>query len=316
MSDPRKRVGAHSYENNEPASWDRWSGPDAPVAASLARDMSRLKKVETNSWKKPRQTRIFAVANQKGGVGKTTSVVNIAAAMASNGLKVLVVDADPQGNASTALGFGYSLNGRSLYEAMRGDLPFSEVVYQNQSLPSLFVVPSTIDLAAVDLELNNDPDRLTRLSRILDEYLEREVNEGERFDYVFIDCPPSMSLLPINALVAADEVMIPVQAEYYALEGLNQLNRTIETARSSANPDLSITTILITMVSQRTNLSADVAHEVREYFAGQVLDTEIPRSIRVAEAPSYGETVITYAPRSSAAIAYLSAAQEITERAE
>lgn len=316
MSDPMKKVGKmDSRTALSGDKWDRLGGEGSPLANQLAADMRKLEKVGGKPFKKPKNTRVIAVANQKGGVGKTTTTVNMAAALAQGGLRVLVIDDDPQGNASTALGYQRGEAGFTLYDALVGTVPLVEVIRATEKLPNLMVVPSSIDLALVDVELAEREDRRTRLRDVLAPALAHYEEHDERFDYVFIDCPPSMSLLPINALIAAQEVMIPVQTEYYALEGLTQLLRTIEGARESSNPELHVSTIVLTMHAKTTNLGNEVAANVREYFPEQTLNTEIPRSVRIAESPSYGETVITFAPRSSGAIAYLAAAHELAERA-
>ncbi len=316
MSDPRKMVRpSNQAESTRASDWDRFADEGSPLAAALAEDMKRLAALGDGAFKKPSQTRIIAVANQKGGVGKTTSAVNLAAALARGGLRVLVVDDDPQGNASTALGVHEREGLPSLYDVLLRRQPLLSILRPTEKLPNLYIAPSNIDLALIDVELADEADRRTRLREVLNECLETLEEHGTRMDYVLIDCPPSMSLLPINALIAAHEVLIPVQAEYYALEGLTQLLRTIEGARSTANPSLEISTILLTMFSKNTNLSGEVAQNVRDYFPKQTLETDIPRSVRIAESPSYGETVITYAPRSSGAIAYMAAAHELANRA-
>lgn len=317
MGDPmRKASKADGDAAVSRDKWDRLGGEGSPLANQLADDMRKLEKVGKTPFKRPTDTRVIAVANQKGGVGKTTTTVNIAAALAQGGLRVLVIDDDPQGNASTALGYQRDSGGPTMYDVLVGDTPLVDVIQATEKLPSLMVAPSSIELALVDVELADKENSRTRLREVLAPALESYEARGERFDYVFIDCPPSMSLLPINALIAAKEVMIPVQTEYYALEGLAQLLRTIEGARESHNPQLTVSTILLTMHAKNTNLGNEVAENVREYFSDQTLKTEIPRSVRIAESPSYGETVITFAPRSTGAIAYLAAAHEIAERAE
>ena len=314
MSDPRKKI-KYSNEalNVKKSKKDIFA--ETPLGAEVAQNMERLKKIQESDFKKPEKTRIIAVANQKGGVGKTTTVVNLAAALAVGGLKVLVIDDDPQGNASTALGISHEAGTPSLYDVLTGERALVEILQQSQHLPNLFIAPSTIDLAMVDIDLGNDPERNEKLRQALDKALVTLDELGHHIDYVFIDCPPSMSLLPINALVAAHEVLIPVQCEYYALEGLSQLLRTIESVREPFNSELEVSTIVLTMYQKGTNLSSEVAANVREFFPTQTLSVEIPRSVRVAESPSYGETVVTYEPRSSGAIAYMAAAQELADRA-
>lgn len=315
MSDPRKRMNHTSNTTPKAKGRNRDIFAETPLGAEVAQNMERLKKIQSSEFKKPEKTRIIAVANQKGGVGKTTTVVNLAAALAVGGLKVLVIDDDPQGNASTALGISHEAGTSSLYDVLTGKKALVEILQQSPHLPNLFIAPSTIDLAMVDIDLGNDPQRNEKLRQALEEALVTLDELGHHIDYIFIDCPPSMSLLPINALVAAHEVLIPVQCEYYALEGLSQLLRTIESVRDSFNSELEISTIVLTMYQKGTNLSSEVAANVREFFPTQTLSVEIPRSVRVAESPSYGETVVTYEPRSSGAIAYMAAAQELAERA-
>lgn len=316
MSDPRNlaRPGAQPPVSAE-SEWDRFVTPDSPLGSALAEDHKRLAEIGTERFKKPSSTRIIAIANQKGGVGKTTSAVNLAAGLAMGGLRVLVIDDDPQGNATTALGVENREHLPTLYDVLMGRQSMLSIVRPTQALPNLYVVPANINLSLVDVELSDERDRRYRLRDSLNECLSELREHDKPIDYVIIDCPPSMSLLPINALIAANEVLIPVQTEYYALEGLSQLLRTIDAAKSADNPGLEISTILLTMVSKSTNLSAEVAQNVREYFPEQTLRTEIPRSVRLAESPSYGETVITYDPRSTGAIAYRAAAHELAERA-
>jgi chromosome partitioning protein len=266
---------------------------------------------------RPDGTRVFVVANQKGGVGKTTSTVNIGSALAQLGQRVLVIDLDPQGNASTALSVEHHRGVASSYDVLVDGMPLSEVVQSCEEDPALFVVPATIDLAGAEIELVSVVARETRLKKAIaaDPRVGTAAEAGEeRFDYVFIDCPPSLGLLTLNALVAGDEMMIPIQAEYYALEGLGQLLETVELVRADLNPGLEISTILVTMYDARTRLAAGVADEVREHFGDQVLRTSIPRSVRVSEAPSYGQTVMAYDPGSPGALSYLEAAREIATR--
>ncbi len=266
--------------------------------------------LRTRSLPRPPQTRVLTVANQKGGVGKTTSVVNIAAALAQAGLRVLVVDLDPQGNASTALGIPHPPGSESVYDVLIDRRPLGEVVLECGRVANLHCAPSTVDLAGAEVELVTVPDRERRLQEALTAYL-----NATRFDYVFVDCPPSLGLLTVNALVAATEVVIPVQCEYYALEGLSQLLGTVELIRTSLNPRLTLSTMLLTMYDGRTRLAAQVAQEVRNHFPNETLRTTVPRAVRVSEAPSFGETVMTYDPLSSGALAYFDVAEEIAHRA-
>ncbi len=269
------------------------------------------------SFARPEATRVMVVANQKGGVGKTTSTVNVAAALAQLGQRVLVIDLDPQGNASTALSIDHHRGVPSTYDALVDGQPLADVITACPDLEGLFVVPATIDLAGAEIELVSVVAREGRLRKAIHGHpwvgTAAEVGE-ERFDYVLIDCPPSLGLLTLNALVAGDEMMIPIQAEYYALEGLGQLLETVDMVRAHLNPQLAVSTILVTMFDARTRLAAGVAQEVRDHFGDQVLRTAIPRSVRVSEAPSYGQTVMTYDPGSPGALSYFEAAREIAVR--
>ncbi|GAA1429693.1 hypothetical protein GCM10009616_12310 [Microlunatus lacustris] len=257
----------------------------------------------------PPAPRVFVVANQKGGVGKTTTSVNLAAGLALGGLSVLVVDLDPQGNASTALGVEHAPGTPGTYEVLIGGDAIAEHVVLSSEAPNLQVLPASIDLAAAEIELVSVVARENRLLRALRSYLDEHP-----IDYVFIDCPPSLGLLTLNALVAATEILIPIQCEYYALEGVSQLMRTINIVTGELNQDLRLTTVVLTMFDARTRLAAQVAHEVRAHFAAETLPTVIPRSVRISEAPSYGQTVLTYHPDSAGAVSYLKAAQEIALR--
>jgi chromosome partitioning protein len=284
---------------------------DTPLAHELAENARRRIRLTGQIFPKPRSgTRIMTVANQKGGVGKTTTTVNIAGAMAQSGLKVLVIDLDPQGNASTALGIDHHADVPSIYDVLVEGRPLKEVVQPCTTIEGLWCAPATIDLAGAEIELVSLVARETRLRKAL----EAAAGEGLDYDYVLIDCPPSLGLLTVNAMVAATEVFIPIQCEYYALEGLSQLLKNIELVQAHLNPVLHVSTILLTMYDGRTRLSAQVAEEVREHFPSEVLRTTVPRSVRVSEAPSFGETVMTYDAASSGALAYLEAASEIAER--
>ncbi len=257
----------------------------------------------------------MTVANQKGGVGKTTTTVNLAAALAQSGLRILVLDIDPQGNASTALGVDHHSEVPSIYDVVVEGRELREVIQPCPDVPNLWCAPATIDLAGAEIELVSLVARESRLKRALDTYLDQRAKDGEdRIDYVLIDCPPSLGLLTVNAFVSAQEVFIPIQCEYYALEGLSQLLKNIELIRAHLNPALHVSTILLTMYDGRTRLAADVAEQVREHFPEVVLRTSIPRSVRISEAPSHGQTVMTYDPGSSGALSYLEAAKESAYR--
>ena len=287
-----------------------------PLARELASESRRREKLRGRVLPRPAQTRIMTVSNQKGGVGKTTTTVNLAAALATAGQNVLVIDIDPQGNASTALGIDHRAEVESIYDVLIDDLPLANVVAQCPDITNLICAPATIHLAGAEIELVSLVAREQRLRRAIDVYAaEREKQGLERLDYIFIDCPPSLGLLTVNAFVAAREVLIPIQCEYYALEGLSQLLKNIEMIQKHLNADLVVSTILLTMYDGRTNLAAQVAAEVREHFPEQVLGAVVPRSVRISEAPSYQQTVMTYDPSSSGALSYLEAAAEIAQRA-
>ena len=287
-----------------------------PLAAQLADDARRRIELQHAVFPRPAQTRVLTVANQKGGVGKTTTTVNVAAALAQAGLNVLVIDNDPQGNTSTALNIDHTVGTLSTYDVLINDVPIADVVQRHEEIDNLLVVPATIDLSGAEIELVMSQAREGRLRQALAEYLRGRSRSGEvRLDYVFIDCPPSLGLLTINAFVAAQEVLIPIQTEYYALEGLSQLLSNIDLIQHHMNPALHVSTILLTMYDGRTNLSQQVATEVRSHFPEQTLQTPIPRSIRISEAPGHGQTVLTYDGTSTGALAYKKAAQEIASRA-
>ena len=285
-----------------------FADPEELEPDDLDADVSR----ETpDAFPRPRRTRTFVVANQKGGVGKTTTTVNLATALALGGLKVLVVDLDPQGNASTALGVDHHEGIPGTYEVLTDQLPIDELAQPSPEAKGLWVLPATIDLAGAEIGLAAVMARESRLMHQL-----RAFTAQHPFDYVFIDCPPSLGLLTLNALVAADEILIPIQCEYYALEGVTQLLRTIELVKGAMNDGLRLTTVVLTMFDGRTRLAAQVADQVRQYFPTETLGTVIPRSVRVSEAPSYGQSVITYHRASAGAQAYLAAAKEIADRAD
>ena len=261
----------------------------------------------------PLKTRVFTVANQKGGVGKTTTAVNLAAALSMGGLKVLVIDLDPQGNASTAFAIDRA-NSAGMYEVLINDLPMAEVAVKIPSFPHLEVIPANSELAGAEILLVPAVAREFRLKSSLLTFLDARANTGQRFDYVFIDCPPSLGLLTINALAAADEVLVPIQCEYYSLEGLSLLLETLGEVQKRLNPKISLTTIVLTMFDSRTRLASDVADNVKKHFPRELIDIPIPRAVRVSEAPSYGQTVMTYDAASPGAVAYLSVAREIANR--
>ncbi len=272
----------------------------APLAGSTPSGSDEM-------WPRPPKRRVIAVANQKGGVGKTTTSVNLAAALSMHGERVLVIDLDPQGNASTALATEHRGDIPDVYQVLIDDLPLAEIVREVPDMPGLYCAPATLNLAGAEIELVSMVAREARLRRALSAF-------DAEFDYIFIDCPPSLGLLTVNSLVAAEEVLIPIQCEYYALEGLTQLLHNIDLIKAHLNSSLRVSTILLTMYDGRTRLASQVAEEVRTHFGNTVLDTVIPRSVRVSEAPSYGQSVMTYDPGSSGATAYMEAAREIAYR--
>lgn len=282
-----------------------------PLAREVADITRRRQAVQEQVLPLPAAPRVFTVANQKGGVGKTTTTVNLAAALARQGAHVLVIDLDPQGNASTALGVEHRAETPSVYDVIVGEATIDEVVQKSPEFERLYCVPATIHLAGAEIELVSLVAREQRLRTALDMYL---AEADDPVHYVFIDCPPSLGLLTINAFVAAREVLIPIQCEYYALEGLSQLLNSIQLIERHLNPQLRVTTILLTMYDARTNLANQVVADVREHFPDQVLDTLIPRSVRISEAPSYGQTVISYDQNSPGSLSYLEAAAEIATR--
>jgi chromosome partitioning protein len=282
-----------------------------PLAREIADITRRRMALEARAFPLPESTRVITVSNQKGGVGKTTTTVNLAAALARSGARVLVIDLDPQGNASTALGVEHRADTASVYDVVVGDSALQDVVQKSPEFEHLYCVPATIHLAGAEIELVSLVAREQRLRTALDAYL---AQLDEPVHYVFIDCPPSLGLLTINAFVAAREVLIPIQCEYYALEGLSQLLNSIELIEKHLNPELRVSTILLTMYDSRTNLANQVADDVRQHFPDQVLTTLIPRSVRISEAPSYGQSVISYDTSSPGSLSYLEAAAEIAQR--
>lgn len=264
----------------------------------------RALNLRNEQWPAPAEARVIAVANQKGGVGKTTSTVNLAAGLALHGLRVLVIDLDPQGNASTALGVSHPVGTPSSYDLLLDDASVDEVAHGVPIGPNFQCVPATIDLAGSEIELTTLDQREYRLKTAL-------AGAVPEWDYVFIDCPPSLGLLTLNALVAAREVLIPIQCEYYALEGLAQLLATVDLVKAHLNPSLVVQTVLLTMYDARTKLADQVAAEVRKHFGDLVLETAIPRNVRVSEAPGFGQTVLTYDAGSRGAAAYLEAAEQL-----
>jgi len=262
---------------------------------------------------KPAALRIITVANQKGGVGKTTTTVNLAAALSMGGLRVAVIDLDPQGNASTALGVEH-LENAGIYEVLMGDLTMSQAIQKVKGFPSLECVSSNTSLAQAEIELVPMVAREMRLKDAIDELAIARIEAGDPLDYIFIDCPPSLGLLTINALTAAKEMLIPIQCEYYALEGLAQLLKTYELVKKRLNSSLKLSTFVLTMFDGRTRLANDVADEIRKHYPNELIDIPIPRAVRVSEAPGFNQTVMTYDASSPGAIAYMSVARELAER--
>ncbi len=286
---------------------------DSPIAMEAMRATRVLHAGDQDPFPAPGRIRVLTIANQKGGVGKTTSTVNLGVALSLFGLRVLVIDLDPQGNASTALGVDHLVGTPSIYDALVGESTLGEVTHPTTASPNLRCVPATIDLAGAEIELVSVVAREHRLRRSIEAHLHALPVE-ERPHYVLIDCPPSLGLLTLNALVAGDEVLIPIQCEYYALEGLGQLLSNIELVRAHLNPGITVSTILLTMYDGRTKLADQVADEVRSHFGELVLSSVIPRNVRVSEAPGYGQSVLTYDPGSRGSTSYVEAARELAHR--
>jgi len=257
--------------------------------------------------------KVIAIANQKGGVGKTTTAINLATALAAIGQRVVVLDLDPQGNASTGLGVGRAERRSTSYDVLVGERPMEEALIDT-SVPGLSIIPSDVDLSGAELELSNAPRRSYRLRHAIDRFRRALSAKGQTCDYVLIDCPPSLNLLTVNAMTASDSVMVPLQCEFFALEGLSQLMRTIDLVRGNLNKNLFIQGVVLTMYDKRNNLSAQVAADVREHFGDKVYDTVIPRNVRVSEAPSFGKPVLLYDLECAGAQAYLGLAREVVRQ--
>ncbi len=252
--------------------------------------------------------RIIAIANQKGGVGKTTTAINLAAALATEKRKILLVDADPQGNATSGAGIQRSPQRKNLYHAMMDGLPVRDLVLPTE-IPTLWVLPSDKNLAGIEIELSESNERATLLRKILNDI-------REYFHFIIVDCPPSLGILTVNGLTAADSLLIPVQCEYFALEGVTELFETLTRLKRELNPALTIEGLLLTMYDERTNLSAAVAKDLRDFYGSQVFQTVIPRNVRLAEAPSFGKPIMLYDPRSRGAESYFQLAKEVINHGE
>ena len=260
----------------------------------------------------PRPPRVLAIANQKGGVGKTTTAINLGTALAAVGEEVLIIDLDPQGNASTGLGIDYKARRFSTYDVLAGGTALREAILPT-SVPRLFIAPSTLDLSGLELEVAQARDRAFRLRSALAP-LNAESANGAGFGYVLVDCPPSLNLLTINAMAAAHAILVPLQCEFFALEGLSQLLKTVDQVKETLNPGLAIHGIVLTMHDSRNNLSNQVAADVRQHMGSKVYETIIPRNVRISEAPSYGKPVLVYDLKCVGSEAYLRLATEIIQR--
>ena len=257
--------------------------------------------------------KVIAIANQKGGVGKTTTAINLATALAAIGKQVVVLDLDPQGNASTGLGVGRKERKATSYDVLVSERPMEEALIAT-SVPNLSIIPSDVDLSGAELELSDAPRRSYRLRHAVDRFRRALKAKGVSCDYVLIDCPPSLNLLTVNAMTAADSVLVPLQCEFFALEGLSQLMRTIDLVKGNLNKNLYIQGVVLTMYDKRNNLSSQVAADVREHFGDQVYNTMIPRNIRISEAPSFGKPVLLYDLHCAGAQAYLDLAKEVVRQ--
>jgi chromosome partitioning protein len=258
--------------------------------------------------------RVIALANQKGGVGKTTTAINLGTALAATGEQVLIVDLDPQGNASTGLGIDRKSRNCSTYDVLIGEAALVEAVVPT-AVPRLHIAPSTLDLSGLELELGTTRDRAFRLRNALSALnAPRPGGETKPYTYVLIDCPPSLNLITVNAMAASDAILVPLQCEFFALEGLSQLLQTVEQVRSTLNPDLTIHGVVLTMFDSRNNLSNQVVADVRQFMGAKVYDTMIPRNVRISEAPSYGKPVLVYDLKCSGSEAYLKLATEVIQR--
>ncbi len=257
--------------------------------------------------------RVLVVANQKGGVGKTTTAINLGTALAAIGERVLIVDLDPQGNASTGLGIDQKSRAASTYDVLLGERTLTEVILPT-AVPRLCVAPSTLDLLGVELEISDDKDRTFKLRAALQALGQEQTTQEDRFTYVLIDCPPSLNLLTVNALAASDSVVVPLQCEFFALEGLSQLLKTVDQVRRALNPRLTIHGVVLTMFDPRNNLAMQVVEDVRAFMGEKVYQTIIPRNVRVSEAPSHGKPVLLYDLKCNGSQAYLRLASEVIQR--
>ena len=285
---------------------------DAPVSDPTDRVVPLAASNQAMKLAATRPPRVLAVANQKGGVGKTTTAINLGTALAAIGEEVLIIDLDPQGNASTGLGIDRRSRRHSTYDVLIGETPLRDAIVAT-AVPRLHLAPSTLDLSGLELEIGQERDRAFRLRNALSP-LKTLAPNLPNFSYVLVDCPPSLNLLTVNAMAAANAILVPLQCEFFALEGLSQLLKTVDSVREQLNPDLTIHGVVLTMYDARNNLSGQVVADVREFMGRKVYDTVIPRNVRVSEAPSYGKPVLVYDLKCSGSEAYLRLATEIIQR--
>lgn len=262
---------------------------------------------------KPAAPRMMCMANQKGGVGKTTTAINLGTALAAIGEPVLMIDLDPQGNASTGMGLDREARKHTSFEVLLGDEPLEAAIHTT-AVPGFDIIPSSMDLLGVEVELSDNPRRLYRLKDELAAFLGKNAENASRYKYIFVDCPPSLNMLTLNAMVAAQSVLVPLQCEFFALEGLSQLLHTIDQVKDGLNADLDIQGIVLTMYDLRNNLSAQVEDDVRTHFADMVYQTVIPRNVRVSEAPSFGKPALLYDHKCAGSLAYMKLASELIQR--